>query len=82
MIEYLHFSNTKIFSSFWFPFLVSIYDRTMEILMTKNVECSERVSLHASVSLQSLLIFKELLLAVFYVSHRVWIVVQDETSGN
>ena len=38
MIEYLHFSNTKIFSSFWFPFLVSIYDRMMEILTTKNMK--------------------------------------------
>ena len=40
------------------------------MLGTKNVKCSERVPLCASVSLQSL-IFKELLLAVFYVSHRV-----------
>ena len=32
--------------------LVSIYDRRMEILKTKHVKCSERVSLYASVELR------------------------------
>ena len=65
MLKFFQYKDS--YSSFWFPFLVSIYDRRMEILRKKHVRCPERVSLYASVSLQSL-IFKVLIIILEWFS--------------
>ena len=80
MIEHLNFSNTKILSSFWFPFKFSSMTEGWKFQGQNTWNAPKgflRIRLQFRYS--SALIFKELLLAVFYVSYHVWIVIQEET---